>query len=282
MSVLIVIPARCPSVRYPGKPLVPLTGASGVKRSLIERSWLAATSVGGVDRVVVATDDDRIRTAAEAFGAEVVMTSDTCVNGTERCAEAARKRSVCPITQAVMPTFSSTQYCRMPVSAPSGTHSRPVRLSTRLAMPPEAGHSFVAEAARITTPEFDDGQLRISMELSDLDAELAAGLRDPAVLPDTLAADLESLQLARATLTASTESVDLIRQSRDVGLTSDLVVTDKYTDDDVESARREAISYAALRLLQYRFPGVGIDPDGAPCQPALIVPDSSPRSTCSL
>ncbi|MHA6264334.1 3-deoxy-manno-octulosonate cytidylyltransferase [Arenibacterium sp. CAU 1754] len=88
MSVLIVIPARYPSVRYPGKPLVPLTGASGVKRSLIERSWLAAASVGGVDRVVVATDDDRIRTAAEAFGAEVVMTSDTCVNGTERCAEA--------------------------------------------------------------------------------------------------------------------------------------------------------------------------------------------------
>ena len=32
MSVLIVIPARYPSVRYPGKPLVPLTGASGVKR----------------------------------------------------------------------------------------------------------------------------------------------------------------------------------------------------------------------------------------------------------
>ncbi len=42
----------------------------------------------GVDRVVVATDDDRIRDEAEGFGAEVVMTSDTCENGTERCAEA--------------------------------------------------------------------------------------------------------------------------------------------------------------------------------------------------
>ncbi len=36
----------------------------------------------------MATDDDRIREAAEAFGAEVVMTSTTCANGTERCAEA--------------------------------------------------------------------------------------------------------------------------------------------------------------------------------------------------
>lgn len=44
--------------------------------------------VSGVDRVVVATDDDRIKEAAEAFGAEVVMTSEECQNGTERCAEA--------------------------------------------------------------------------------------------------------------------------------------------------------------------------------------------------
>lgn len=88
MSVLIVIPARYASSRYPGKPLVELTGASGEKRSLVERSWQAACAVEGVDRVVVATDDDRIRDAAEGFGAEVVMTSETCRNGTERCAEA--------------------------------------------------------------------------------------------------------------------------------------------------------------------------------------------------
>lgn len=88
MSVLIVIPARYASTRYPGKPLAELKGASGVSRSLIERSWLAACAVQGVDRVVVATDDDRIKNAAVAFGAEVVMTSASCANGTERCAEA--------------------------------------------------------------------------------------------------------------------------------------------------------------------------------------------------
>lgn len=87
MPVLVAIPARYASTRYPGKPLVALTGATGEAKSLIRRSWEAACAVQGVDRVVVATDDDRIRSAAEGFGAEVVMTSDTCANGTERCAE---------------------------------------------------------------------------------------------------------------------------------------------------------------------------------------------------
>ena len=88
MSVLVVIPARYASSRYPGKPLVELKGATGEAKSLIRRSWDAAKDVADVDRVVVATDDDRIREAAEGFGAEVVMTSSCCRNGTERCAEA--------------------------------------------------------------------------------------------------------------------------------------------------------------------------------------------------
>lgn len=88
MSVLIVIPARYASTRYPGKPLVELAGATGQKQSLIKRSWDAAMGVQGADRVVVATDDTRIEDHAEAFGAEVVMTSEDCQNGTERCAEA--------------------------------------------------------------------------------------------------------------------------------------------------------------------------------------------------
>ncbi len=88
MSVLIAIPARYASTRYPGKPLVSLKGPDGDK-TLIRRSWEAAMGVKGVDRVVVATDDERIRAHAESFGAEVVMTSAACQNGTERCAEVA-------------------------------------------------------------------------------------------------------------------------------------------------------------------------------------------------
>jgi len=88
MRTVCLIPARYASSRFPGKPLAELRGATGISRSLIERSWLAAQEVRGIDAVYVATDDDRIKVAAQGFGAEVLMTSDTCGNGTERCAEA--------------------------------------------------------------------------------------------------------------------------------------------------------------------------------------------------
>ncbi len=88
MKTLVAIPARYASTRYPGKPLVTLRGPDGEK-TLIRRSWEAAMAVRGIDRVVVATDDDRIAAHARAFGAEVVMTSSAARNGTERCAEVA-------------------------------------------------------------------------------------------------------------------------------------------------------------------------------------------------
>lgn len=88
MKTLIAIPARYASTRYPGKPLVSLRGPDGDK-TLIRRSWEAAMAVRGIDRVVVATDDDRIADHARAFGAEVVMTSSDARNGTERVAEVA-------------------------------------------------------------------------------------------------------------------------------------------------------------------------------------------------
>jgi 3-deoxy-manno-octulosonate cytidylyltransferase (CMP-KDO synthetase) len=91
MRVVIIIPARYASTRFPGKPLVPLRGSGGEIRTLIHRSWDAARQVGSVERIVVATDDLRIAEAARGFGAEVVMTSVDCRNGTERCAEALAK-----------------------------------------------------------------------------------------------------------------------------------------------------------------------------------------------
>ncbi len=87
MSVVVAIPARYQSVRYPGKPLVALKGATGKSRSLVERTYLAAIEAKGIDRVIVATDDSRIAAHANQFGAEVMMTSPNCRNGTERCAE---------------------------------------------------------------------------------------------------------------------------------------------------------------------------------------------------
>ena len=88
MTVHLIIPARYASTRFPGKPLSLLTLPDGTEQSLIALSWQAACQVRGIDRVSVATDDDRIAEAARAFGADVILTSETARNGTERCAEA--------------------------------------------------------------------------------------------------------------------------------------------------------------------------------------------------
>lgn len=88
MKTTILIPARYASVRYPGKPLVELKGVDGVSKTLIRRSWDTAMSVANVTDVFVATDDERIRDHVLGFGGKVIMTSEDCANGTERCADA--------------------------------------------------------------------------------------------------------------------------------------------------------------------------------------------------
>lgn len=82
MRTLAVLPARFASTRFPGKPLVPLLG-----RPMIQ--WVVeAAREGGVDRVLVATDDRRIRDAVAAFGGEAVMTDPALPSGTDRVAAA--------------------------------------------------------------------------------------------------------------------------------------------------------------------------------------------------
>jgi len=93
---VIFIPARFQSSRFPGKPLAVLRGATGICKSLIERSWDAASSVASVDDIYILTDDHRIAEAAKPMGAKVLMTSQACRNGTERCAEAVALLSEVP------------------------------------------------------------------------------------------------------------------------------------------------------------------------------------------
>src|SRR3984893_6826947 len=81
-TVVVVIPARFGSSRLAGKPLVSLAGQPMIQR-VYERAKLAQT----VHRVIVATDDDRIVKAVEAFGGEARMTSPDHRIGTERAAE---------------------------------------------------------------------------------------------------------------------------------------------------------------------------------------------------
>jgi 3-deoxy-manno-octulosonate cytidylyltransferase (CMP-KDO synthetase) len=83
MKATAIIPARLASTRFPGKVLADATG-----RPLIAHVCEAAGRAGMVERVVVATDDERVAEAVRAFGGEVVMTGEH-PNGSSRLAEAA-------------------------------------------------------------------------------------------------------------------------------------------------------------------------------------------------
>lgn len=85
-KTLAVIPARYASSRFPGKPLADIRG-----KSMLRRVWERTRRASRVDRVIVATDDERIFRAATNFGAEVIMTAPDHPSGTDRCAEVARR-----------------------------------------------------------------------------------------------------------------------------------------------------------------------------------------------
>ena len=84
--VLGVIPARWGSSRLPGKPLAMIGD-----RPMIE--WVASgvSEAESLDDLIIATDDDRIREAAEEWGRTVVMTDPDLISGTDRVAEVARQ-----------------------------------------------------------------------------------------------------------------------------------------------------------------------------------------------
>ncbi len=87
MRVLAVLPARHGSTRFPGKPLTPIAG-----KPMIQHVWERTREAKRVDEVVVATDDERIREACRAFGADVEMTAADHPTGTDRLAEVAARR----------------------------------------------------------------------------------------------------------------------------------------------------------------------------------------------
>ena len=81
MKYIGIIPARYASTRFPGKPLAEIGGKTVIRR-VYEQSSKA------LDIILVATDDDRIYDAVEAFGGKVVMTRADHRCGTDRCLEA--------------------------------------------------------------------------------------------------------------------------------------------------------------------------------------------------
>jgi len=85
MNIIGIIPARYASSRFPGKPLVDLKG-----KTMIQRVYEGASKSNKLNKVIVATDDQRIYDAVIAFGGEVVMTSVNHFTGTDRCGEVAK------------------------------------------------------------------------------------------------------------------------------------------------------------------------------------------------
>ena len=91
MRVAAVIPARFASSRFPGKPLAPLAGKPLILH--VAERVEEARRAGVLDRLIVATDDDRIFRAVKGGGFEVWMTSPTHPTGTDRIAEVASQLS---------------------------------------------------------------------------------------------------------------------------------------------------------------------------------------------
>ena len=88
---IAVIPARYGSTRLKGKPLALISG-----KPMIQRVFEQASGSPSISKTIVATDDERIVNAVEAFGGQALMTSDSCRTGTDRVAETAQMLDIEP------------------------------------------------------------------------------------------------------------------------------------------------------------------------------------------
>jgi len=84
MSFTVIIPARYGSTRLPGKPLADLAG-----KPMIQRVYEQVLK-SNAERVVIATDNEKIKRVAENIGAEAIMTSPNHLTGTDRLEETVR------------------------------------------------------------------------------------------------------------------------------------------------------------------------------------------------
>jgi 3-deoxy-manno-octulosonate cytidylyltransferase (CMP-KDO synthetase) len=85
MQVLGVIPVRYESTRFPGKPLAEILG-----KPMLQWVYEGVRKSASIHELVIATDDKRIRKAAEGFGAKVMMTEGAFTSGTDRVASVAQ------------------------------------------------------------------------------------------------------------------------------------------------------------------------------------------------
>lgn len=86
INYAVIIPARYQSSRLPGKPLVKIKGLP-----MIVRTYQQCIKACPQEKVYVATDDERIRKTCQDYEIQVLMTSSTCLTGTDRVAECTEK-----------------------------------------------------------------------------------------------------------------------------------------------------------------------------------------------
>lgn len=158
-KVLGVIPARWASSRFPGKALAMIAG-----RPMIERVWNQALKCRRMDRVVVATDDQRIAECVSGFGGEAVMTPEDTPTGTDRIAVVARSMPDFPIVLNIQgdepllepePIDMAVELMHATPTAGCTTLVRPVRNARELD-DPNAVKVVMADGGRVIT--FSRGQ----------------------------------------------------------------------------------------------------------------------------
>lgn len=109
-TVVGIIPARFASTRFPGKLLHPIQG-----KTLLQHTYDNARRATVLDKLLIATDCDNIAKLGHSFGAEVIMTSKTCENGTVRLAEAINKHPELALADAVV-NIQGDEPCLSPES----------------------------------------------------------------------------------------------------------------------------------------------------------------------
>ncbi len=172
----VVIPARFASTRLPGKPLQVIAG-----KPMIQHVWEQACR-SAAQQVVVATDDARIVSACEAFGARVVLTRAEHNSGTDRLAEVATQLGLA--SDAIVVNVQGDE----PLIPPAIID----QVAANLAAHPEAGIATLAEPIDDVQALFNPNVVKVSADSNGLALTFSraplpwardALARDRAVLP---------------------------------------------------------------------------------------------------
>ncbi|KGK81442.1 3-deoxy-manno-octulosonate cytidylyltransferase [Pseudomonas stutzeri] len=148
----VVIPARYASSRLPGKPLQDIVG-----KPMIQHVWEQA-SRSAAQRVVVATDDERILSACAAFGAEAVLTRIEHNSGTDRLAEVAGLLGL--DAEAIVVNVQGDE----PLIPPAVID----QVAANLAAHPEAAIATLAEPITDATTLFNPNAVKVLADINGL------------------------------------------------------------------------------------------------------------------